>query len=209
MSVTTDIELDLNPSCCICLSNEPIKDCCYKDTIRHLPCSCNMYVHESCFFKTDITKCIICKNRYEYTWGNHPTHKKKLNCFKKILNYPYLNSIKKQYKACEYYCKIKRCCCWNIFIDFLFMISLFFKFTLMFFVCVYIFGYFMNFIWALLFCDISKTGCFIEPNNGLIILIGIGSIVLCMPCFGLCFCLYETHFKHHFPARRRVMPIQN
>ena len=32
--------------CCICLEEDDIKSCCFKDKIRHIPCNCNMYCHK-------------------------------------------------------------------------------------------------------------------------------------------------------------------
>ena len=209
MTEITDIELYVEePHCCICLSKSNIKYCFHTDKITHIPCTCNVYLHEKCFNKTDISQCIICKKPYQYTWGNYPDHELQHNCCYKIINFPYFTTIKKQYKACEYYCKIKNCCCWNMIVDFLFSLSLLLKFGLAFFLITYIFGYLTNFIWAIIFCNITDPSCFLQPNNGLIILLGVGGLAVCTPCFTLCNCCYEKYFKYHMTSSR-VLPIQN
>ena len=54
--------------CCICFESEPINNCCYKDHIRHIPCTCNVYTHYSCLKKADTVNCIICKKKYKIKW---------------------------------------------------------------------------------------------------------------------------------------------
>ena len=59
--------------CIICLESTPIKGCLKNDNITHIPCTCNAYVHEYCFHKTNnVNKCFICKNKYVYSFGHHP-----------------------------------------------------------------------------------------------------------------------------------------
>ena len=44
--------------CIICLESKPIKGCLKNDKITHIPCTCNAYVHEYCFYKTNnVNKC--------------------------------------------------------------------------------------------------------------------------------------------------------
>ena len=70
--------------CIICLESKPIKGCLKNDNIIHIPCTCNAYVHEYCFYKTNnVNKCFICKNKYIYNFGHHPENKpccKKVDC---------------------------------------------------------------------------------------------------------------------------------
>ena len=70
--------------CCICLEQNDIVSCCFRDKIRHIPCSCNMYCHKYCFEKTDTKYCMICKQKYKLSWGENPENPKKPNCFKKF-----------------------------------------------------------------------------------------------------------------------------
>lgn len=47
--------------CCICLES-------YSDNnniLEELPCSCNLWIHQKCFIKTNFKKCLICKQRYK------------------------------------------------------------------------------------------------------------------------------------------------
>ena len=70
--------------CIICLESKPIKGCLKNDNIIHIPCTCNAYVHEYCFYKTNnVDKCFICKNKYIYNFGHHPGNEpccKKIDC---------------------------------------------------------------------------------------------------------------------------------
>ena len=70
--------------CCICLEQNDIVSCCFRDKIRHIPCNCNMYCHKYCFEKTNTKYCMICKQEYKLSWGENPENPKKPNCFKKI-----------------------------------------------------------------------------------------------------------------------------
>ena len=36
--------------CIICLESNPIKGCFKNDYIKHIPCTCNAYIHEYCFY---------------------------------------------------------------------------------------------------------------------------------------------------------------
>ena len=207
MIKTNDIELNISTTCCICLSDKNIQKCLYKDKITHIPCTCNYYMHKSCYNKTDKINCIICKSQYKYTWGSYPGHILELKGCYKIINFPYLKSIKTQYEACNFYCKKKNSCCWNIFIDVCFGFTMFLKLSLIFFLTTYTLGYFSNFLWALFFCDINNSGCFIEPHNGLIIVLGIGTFAGCLPCIGICF----WHFENNriTSSSSRIAPIEN
>ena len=70
--------------CCICLEENDINSCCFKDKIRHIPCKCNMYCHKYCFDKTVKTHCMVCKQKYIFSWGEDPNNIKKPNCCKKM-----------------------------------------------------------------------------------------------------------------------------
>ena len=207
MIKSDDIELNVNICCCICLNNENIKKCLYEDKITHIPCTCHYYMHKSCYDKTDKTKCVICKNPYKYEWGSYPDHILEPNCFYKLINFPYLKIFKIQYEACNFYCKKNNSCCWNLIVDFCFGFSLLLKLALIFFLITYTLGYFVNFLWALFFCDISNRGCFIEPTNGLIIVLGTATFAVCLPCVGICVWYYDNNRNRMTISR--ITPIEN
>lgn len=213
MEKNTEIDIDVNennsldpPKCCICLSDENINICCQTDKITHIPCNCNYYAHKKCFDKTDTTKCIICKHPYTYTWGNYNGYERPLRLCEKILNYKHCLFVKNNYDACNYFCKKKNYCCWNTLIDFLFIMSMVIKFVLFFFLIIYISGYIVNFLWALIFCDVSKSKCYISPNNGVIVILGAVGIAIFMP-FYWCFSYIASIYCNNNCSRLRIIPV--
>lgn len=58
-------------TCCICLHKDPTID--ISENIYHIPCTCNIYCHISCFNGLeDKNKCFICKRRFTVDWGDIP-----------------------------------------------------------------------------------------------------------------------------------------
>lgn len=75
----------MSNECCICFESKPIHKCLYKDSVKHIPCTCNVYAHSTCLKKADTIKCIICKKKYKLEWRekkiNFDFIKKNNNCY--------------------------------------------------------------------------------------------------------------------------------
>ena len=87
--------------CIICLESNPIKGCFKNDYIKHIPCTCNAYIHEYCFYKTNnVNKCFICKNKYLYSFGHYPGNEPCCNKIDCKLNSNQVKSLlKKTYES--------------------------------------------------------------------------------------------------------------
>lgn len=54
MSTKDDLE------CCICLENFSDNN----NLLVEIPCTCKLWIHQDCFVKTNLNKCLICKKKY-------------------------------------------------------------------------------------------------------------------------------------------------
>ena len=191
--------------CCICLEKNDIVSCCFRDKIRHIPCKCNMYCHKYCFEQTNTTHCMICKQEYEFSWGEDPNNPKKCKCinlknFKKIIKKKYILgkiSLQKQNRRLEksiiicmnklYHPDFGNCCldmcaatCYSI------IILLVSTATIM--LCLLIGGYYFNIILCTLLGIWENTYfCLLSTNDGLLYLLGIVGFPLLMCTFGCCY----------------------
>jgi len=195
--------------CIICLESAPIKGCFKNDNITHIPCTCNAYVHEYCFHKTNnVNKCFICKNKYVYSFGHHPNNKpccKKIDCKFKNKKEKINNHMKTTLLRLSIW--IRNICgtidrlfmylynpistyeCFNTILAWIYSILMLIIIGIFVFFVLMIGGYFIN----LFICWVGASyyinenvDCIIPINNGLLYLLGFVGFPLLMCCFA-CF----------------------
>ena len=220
------MDISSNPTtehCCICLEENDIKSCCFKDKIRHIPCSCNMYCHKYCFNQTNGTHCIVCKEKYVLSWGEDPNNPKKSNCFikmKKMIKKKYILgkiSLQKQNRKLEncvikvlnilHYPDFGNCC-----LDICAMTS-YSIIVLMFLItgimsALMIGGYYFNIILCTVFdAWEDKRFCLLSTSDGMLYLMGIIGFPLFLAnitCFYICcgplFVKDRTFNRRIFPS---------
>ena len=208
--------------CCICLEQNDIVSCCFRDKIRHIPCSCNMYCHKYCFEKTDTKYCMICKQKYKLSWGENPENPKKPNCFKKFkkkIKKKYIFgkiSLQKQNRRLEnsvrnfmnmlYYPDFGNCCLDMSAATLYSIIVLFFTIFCV-FIGLSIGGYYLN----ILICSVfnlweNKHFCLLEPSDGLLYLLGIIGVPILIANTACCYMCCGPLLAQDRTANRRVFP---
>ena len=195
---------DKTEACIICLESKPLYFCFKKDTIKHIPCTCNAYTHEYCFFKLkDKEKCFICKNKYPYTFGNYPNKQDSNKCSCNNLKKNFKNHCKLSNDRIKYWLqnlclsidkyfffnnnisnKIINC----IFTFFYITFGLIFiLFSIL--ICLIIGGYFLNFTICLFFnsyFEANGTSCIFSITDSKLYILGFFGFPLltyCCSCF--------------------------
>lgn len=166
--------------CCICLEEDSIITCFYKDKIKHIPCNCNVYAHTYCLNKTDKLNCLICKKEYQIT-----KTKKEICCDKcKYIVDKSFTKIKQSW-SCIFYNIVTnmslfsnfKCKCLSFTIYYLLYII-----TIS-IICWFLLlagGYFVN-LFCCIFdaCPVDQLqGCFFHPFNPLLYISGILGLIL-------------------------------
>jgi len=195
--------------CIICLESEPIKGCLKNDNITHIPCTCNVYVHEYCFNKTNnINKCFICKNKYVYSFGNHPNNKpccKKIDCKFKKEKEKIKNHMKTTLLRLSIW--LRNICgtidslfmylynintryeCFNALMSWLYSILMLIIIGICVFLALMIGGYFINMFicWfgASYYIE-ENVNCIIPITDGLLYVLGFIGVPLLLWCFACC-----------------------
>lgn len=200
--------------CIICLESKPIKGCFKNDHITHIPCTCNAYVHEYCFHKTNnVNKCFICKNKYIYSFGHHPGNEpccKKVDCKIKPKKEKLKNHMKTTFlrlslwlrNICETIDKVfmylyipntaYECC--NIILASIYSMLMLIIIAICVFAALVVGGYFINILicWfgASYYID-NNIDCIIPLNEGLLYVLGIVGFPLLMCCIASCLSIFK------------------
>ena len=202
------MDISSNPTaehCCLCLEENDIKSCCFKDKIRHIPCKCNIYCHKYCFNKTPKTHCMVCKQKYILSWGEDPNNiKKPTYCekMKKKIKKKYIGgkiSLQKQNRKLEN-CVIKVLnalhypdfgnCCLDICAGLSYSIIVLVFLITGIMSALMVGGYYLNII----LCSVfglweAENFCLLSTNDGLLYLLGVFGFPLLLAnitCFYVC-----------------------
>ncbi len=207
--------------CCICLEKDDIVSCCFRDKIRHIPCKCNMYCHKYCFEKTNTTQCMICKQEYQYSWGQDPNKPKKKNyckIFKKYIKKKYILgkiSLQKQNRRVEknlincmtnlYHPDFGNCCLDMIAATTYSIILLIVCITTV-MCCLMIGGYYLNFIICTLFGMWDNNYfCLLPLDDGALYILGILGFLLLLSNISCCYCCFGPLCASN-SSSRKVFP---
>ncbi len=210
--------------CCICLEENDINSCCFKDKIRHIPCKCNMYCHKYCFNKTIKTHCMVCKQKYLVSWGEDPNNPPEENICKKFQNFlrkKYIGgkiSLQKINRRLE---KSIRICltklsfahtgdiCCDVCMGSCYSLTLIGIMFVMVMTCLMLGGYYLNF-WICIFIQNSEYlfdgGCILSPENGLLYILGIIGFPLLLANISCCYICCIPLFINN-GSNRRVFPL--
>ena len=200
--------------CIICLESKPIKGCLKNDHITHIPCTCNAYVHEYCFYKTNnVNKCFICKNKYIYSFGHHPGNEpccKKVDCKlkpkkEKLKNHMKITSLRlsvwlrnicgtiDNFFLYLYSANTANDCC-NMLLATLYSILMLILIAICVFAALVLGGYFINMFicwFGASYYVKENIECIIPLNDGLLYILGIIGFPMLMCCFACCLSLFK------------------